>query len=273
MFISDPFQFGFDWLFVLPPTSVHRYLAFDSNPVDRAVLRHQLAAHSSLICSGEAGTIADARHLLAEAEYDVVFLDTELLGVGTFELLPHLRPGARFVFVSRHQSQVIRAFEVNALDFLLKPVPSARLANTLRRLEPEPLLDRPAAIDLDDDTMGAGARRLRSEDVLRVRAGHAFRFAPVRQIVLISAQDNYSEVRFVSGPRTMIRRTMKFWENTLPDQLFLRVHRTQIVNLGHLTTCRRHREGHALLGLEGLPEPVTASRHRWNAIRSRLRIS
>lgn len=250
-----------------------RYLSFESNLVDRAVLRHQLAAHSSLVCVGEAGTIASARDLLAEADYDVVFLDTDLHGVGTFELLPHLRPGARFVFVSRTQSQVVRAFEVNALDFLLKPVAVARLANTLRRLEPEPTVRRPAPLDLDAEPMGASARRLKAGDVLRVRSGHAYRFAPVQQIVLIRAQDNYSEVRFVSGPRTMIRRTMKFWENTLPEELFLRIHRTQIVNLGHLTTCRRHRDGHALLGLEGVSDPVTASRHRWTEIRSRLRIS
>jgi two-component system LytT family response regulator len=249
-----------------------RYLVFDSNPSERAALRLRLAAYPGMVCAGEAATPTEARHLLASVAYELVFLDTELAGRPTFELLPDLNPEARFVFVTRTQLHVIRAFEVNALDYLLKPVPAARLANTLRRVDPAPTPSRPP-FDPSEAPFDSASKRLSPDDVLRVRTGHGFRFAPVRQIVRIQAQDNYSEVQLLSGPRALIRRTMKFWEQALPEDLFLRVHRTQIVNLSHLTTCRRNRRGHTLIGLDGLSTPLTASRHRWTEIRNRLKIS
>ena len=108
------------------------------------------------------------------------------------------------------------------------------------------------------------------EDRLYLREGLRARFAGVNEVSLISARDNYSEVRLIDGEKSFMRKSLKSWEDTLPASHFMRVHRTQIVNLAHVRRYERDRDEHTLLEVEGVPEPVSASRHRWSEIQEQL---
>ncbi|NUQ01893.1 MAG: response regulator [Armatimonadetes bacterium] len=108
-------------------------LLIDDEATARADLRTALAAHPDVAIVGEAATLRSARTLLARPDYDLVLLDVQLIGGNAFELVPDVRPGARIVFITAHDDYAIRAFEINALDYLLKPVMPARLAEALRR--------------------------------------------------------------------------------------------------------------------------------------------
>ena len=92
----------------------------------RRDLRTLLAAHPAIEIVGEAALFAQARTLLREAVYDLVFLDVQLIGGLGFDLVPDVRPEARIIFVTAHDRFALRAFEVNALDYLLKPLNAAR---------------------------------------------------------------------------------------------------------------------------------------------------
>src|SRR5690349_1361123 len=116
---------------------MYRALIIDDELAAREELRSLLAEHPAVVITGEAGTMNNARALLAAGDYDLVFLDIQLLGGLGFDLVPHVREQAKIVFVSAHDGYAIRAFEVNALDYLLKPATPARLAATLRRLDGE----------------------------------------------------------------------------------------------------------------------------------------
>ena len=95
-------------------------LIIDDEPAARDDLRRLLAAHAEITVAGEAGRFAAAEELLRTADYDLVFLDVELRGGTGFDLLPHVRPEAWIIFVTAHSHYAVRAFEVNALDFLMK---------------------------------------------------------------------------------------------------------------------------------------------------------
>ncbi len=235
-----------------------RALLIEDEPSARADLRAKLAAHPEVTVVGEAATLRAARALLARDDYDLVFLDVQLIGGDSFELVPDVRPGARVVFATAHDRYALRAFEINALDYLLKPVDPARLAEALRRLP------RPA--EAGEPETG----ELRPDDVVYLRTGTRARFARVEDISVITASDNYSEVVLADGARILLRRSLKTWEETLPGALFMRVHRTQIVNLARVIECRRDGEEHTALLMAGAPEPVAASRHRWSELRDRL---
>src|SRR2546423_10649622 len=112
-----------------------RALLIDDEPPARADLRERLAAHPRVTIVDEAGTLARARALLACDDYDLVFLDIQLRGGSGFDLVPDVRPEARIVFVTAFNDHAVRAFDVNALDYLLKPVQPARLAASLARLD------------------------------------------------------------------------------------------------------------------------------------------
>ncbi len=240
-----------------------RALLIEDETTARADLRTKLVAHPHVHILAEAATVRRARVLLARPDYDVVFLDIQLVGGSGFDLVPDVRPGARIVFVTAYDRYALRAFEINALDYLLKPVAPARLAEALLRLAAAPTVGEPT-VELPSD------RALQPDDKLFLRSGLGARFTPVADISLVTACDNYSEVRLVDGTKVFLRKSLKAWEDTLPKTHFMRVHRTQIVNLARITRYERNSDEHTLLYVEGSPEPVPASRYRWSELRERL---
>lgn len=231
-------------------------LIIDDEKSARADLRAMLAAHPEVAIAGEAATVKAARVLLTSADYTLVFLDIQLLGGSGFDLVPDVRAGARIIFVTAHNDHALRAFEVNALDYLLKPVKAERLARALARVEP------------GDDT--PPGMTLRADDIVHLRSGSVARFAPVGDLTMIEAEENYSLVRLVDGTSILVRRSLKAWEDILPATHFLRVHRTAIVNLTRLVGYRRDGAKSITLQVLGLAAPVSVGRLYWPALKMKL---
>ena len=241
-----------------------RALLIDDEAHARADLRAHFAdSHPAVTVVGEAATIRSARALLHGADYNLVFLDVQIIGGESFELVPDIRPPAKVIFVTGHDRFALRAFEVNALDYLLKPIDADRLAESLRRVAA-------ARSFAAGDETSAPALPLRLTDAVYLRSGLRARFAPVAEISLIVAAENYSEVLLKNGARVFLRRSLKAWEELLPSTHFARVHRTQIANLAHVVSYERDGDEHTRLILTGVPEAVVASRRLWSDIRVRL---
>lgn len=237
-------------------------LLIEDETTARLDLRNKLALHPDVTILAEAATVRSAREILARQDYDLVFLDIQLVGGSGFDVVPDVRPGARIIFVTAYDTHALRAFEVNALDYLLKPVLPVRLAEALRRLGPAPA----------EETEIPAGPALRLDDTVYLRAGLRARFTPVSEISLIAARDNYSEVQLVDGTKIFLRKSLKAWEETLPAPHFMRVHRTQIVNLARVIRYQRDGDERTLLYVAGAPEPVSASRYRWRELRQRLKV-
>lgn len=243
----------------------------DDEPEARADLRALLQPHAAGVqVVAEAETLDAAEALLARDDYDLVFLDVQLRGGTGFDLVPRVRPEARVVFVTAHDAYALRAFEVNALDYLLKPIAPERLAASLERVAAH------FAHSASPDKGIAGAEGelaagpLRPGDTVFLRSGGHGRFVRLSGISAIEADENYSVACLADGARLMLRRTLKSWEDVLPESLFMRVHRTAIVNLGCVVRFERDREERTLLFLEGMAEPVNASRKLWPELQGRL---
>lgn len=242
-----------------------RALIIDDEPHARADLRTQLAAHPDVVIVGESGTADDARTLLAgPAAYDLVFLDVQLLGANGFDLVPHVRPEARIVFVTAYNRFALRAFEVNALDYLRKPVRVARLAETLARLQPR-LAGQPEA------PAPTASPPLTVQDLVAVKTGPgARRFVALSELVLVMADDNYSQLILASGESVLVRETLAAWETRLPASHFMRVHRRSIVNLTRIRGYAHQDDETTVLQLANFREPVRARRARWPLVSERL---
>lgn len=240
---------------------MNRALLIDDEPPACAALRAMLAEHPQVTVVGEAGTMDEARARLAQADYDLVFLDIQLRGGTGFDLVPHVRPGARIIFVTAYDAHALRAFEVNAVDYLMKPVAPDRLARTLQRLEPG-----------HSGAPFPGVRPLGLDDrvLLKLGAGTE-RFVRLGDIRYVSSSENYSEIAVgTAGERVLTRKTMKAWEEILPAEIFVRVHRQMIVNTQHVLRLDRASEATSRLYLDAVPEPVTASYRYLAALRERL---
>jgi two-component system LytT family response regulator len=197
-------------------TTLRRALLIDDEPLSRLELRRLLRAHPAIEVVGEVGTLSDARARLSVHDYDLVFLDIQLRGGNGFELLDSIAPTAQIVFVTAYDRFALRAFEVNALDYLLKPVGAARLAATLTRLEES----RPAggaapALASTLPLAAEGEHALTMEDRVFVRSGASTRMLAVASICAIRSCENYTELFLSGGDVVMVLRTLKSWEQAL----------------------------------------------------------
>jgi two-component system LytT family response regulator len=241
-------------------TSPSRHaVIIDDEPAARDDLRRMIAMHADVAIVAEAGRMDEAQRALARDNYDLVFLDVQLRGGFGFDLVPQVRPGARIIFVTAHDQYALRAFAVNALDYLLKPVEPARLAESLRRLESNSVTASPPPTLTRTDT------------VLLKTASDAARFVRLGEIAVIFSAENYTELRLVSGDKFIARRPLKAWEEQLPPEDFMRVHRTAVVNLHALRRATHQDREVTHLWLENArDQPVRARRELWPEIERRL---
>lgn len=238
-----------------------RALIIDDETPARTDLRNSLRAHPEVTIVGEAGLLDDARGLLRSAAYDLVFLDVQLLGGTGFDLVPDVQPEARIIFVTAHDEFAVRAFEVNALDYLTKPVRVGRLAETIRRLlSPS---HAPFAPDADGTLSFA--------DLVAVKTGlGARRLVRVADLAVLTSEDNYTLLTLTSGDHFLVRQTLGSWDERLPASHFMRVHRRAIVNLTLVEGYEHRNEEIMTIRLATLDEPVRARREHCAELCSRL---
>ncbi len=238
-----------------------RVLLIDDEPGARAELRWHLESHPGYVVAGEAATFDEAVALLRSAAYDLVLLDIQLVGGTGFDAVPAIAPTARVIFVTAFDQHALRAFEVNALDYLLKPVSSARFAAALARYAAAP-----AAA-----TRAAAPNPLRLDDriLLRLDSAHE-RFVGLADIRSIASCENYTEVLLVSGEKLLVRRTMKAWDDILPPEHFGRVHRTVIVALAQIERIVRLNRAALEVHLRGQRDPLPVSYRLVADLRAKL---
>jgi len=224
-----------------------RALVVDDERLARVELRTLLAAHPQIDATAEAADLNAAVAAMAGQAFDLVFLDIQL-GTGTgFDLLPSIGASCRIVFVTAHDAYAIRAFEVNALDYLLKPVHPDRLASTIARIE------RP------DPTPNA-VHRLTTDGVAFLRSGTSAGFVKVGSIACILAEGDYSRVVTIDGRETLVLRSLAEWEARLPVETFVRIHRSAIANSAVVARTTRGRDGRWRLHIPALAQPLVVSR-------------
>jgi two-component system LytT family response regulator len=246
-----------------------RVLILDDHAASRRALQTLLAEQPGVVLVGATGNPYAARALLDTAEYNLVFLATEIAGDSGFELMARVRAGAGVILMAVHLHDASRAFEVNAIDFLVKPVRPERLAQTLARaLRRLPHVRRRREDARSASKPSAGARGITGQ--VSLTSGKGGRFTAIGNISAILAQENYTSVLLADGRRVLVRRSLKAWADLLCARTFVRVHRTTLINLARVTRYERAGPKTILLHLAGRAEPIRASQRAWSGLRVRL---
>lgn len=230
-----------------------RALVIDDDVIARVYLCHLLHAQAGVAVVGEAATAAEARALLQRVACDILFLNVALGDGSGFALMDDVPAGTRVVFTSTHGDGALQAFEVNALDYLVKPITPTRLAQSLGRHLPQV---SPAGLSI--------------EDVVPLRDGARSRLTRIGDICVIEAEENYSRVHLRDGTCMMVRRPLKGWAALLPAAQFLRVHRTGIVNLTQIKSYTRDPSGSVSLEVPPLATRIPVGRTHWAELRALL---
>lgn len=232
-----------------------RTIIIDDSPRSRSTLRRLLAAHAEIKIVGEAGNVADARdRLLAQIEYDLVLLDIQLIGGSGFDLVPHISPTARIIFATAFEEHAVRAFEINALDYMLKPITAERLATALQRIDGQP-------------SSPVDSQQPMATDSLFVPSTKGSRFIALPDLTVITAEQNYTRIDLADGSHHLVQRTMKEWEELLPPDTFARIHRQFLINLRRVTGVTHDLIGRPQVYLSGYPDPLRPSRRQWAEVR------
>jgi len=229
---------------------VDRFTAIlvDDERLARKELRSMLAEHEIIDVVGEAETVAQAAELVRAKKPDVVFLDIQLPGETGFDLLEKISPACRIIFVTAFDAYAIRAFEVNALDYLLKPINPARLGQAIERLM------------IHDSASVAPVRALEYEDRLFIEVDEHSRFLKVSDIIVISAMGDYSQIFSCDGQKSLVLKPLKDWEERLPAKHFTRIHRSTIINVDYVERVESWFNRSYRIHIREIPEPLVMSR-------------
>ncbi len=209
-----------------------RILVVDDEPPARARLRALLAREEGVELLGECENGADAIAAIERDAPDLVFLDVEMPGLDGFHVIEALDIARlpAIVFVSAFDGYAVRAFDVNAVDYLLKPVGRERFRTALARARERLALGDSSAPDARLLALVAELRAARARhERLAVRHERRVQFVKVGDVDWIEAAANYVRLHSRSGVY-VLRESMKSMEARLPADSFLRIHRSTIVN-------------------------------------------
>jgi two-component system, LytTR family, response regulator len=234
-------------------------LIVDDERLARNELRRLLGRHPEIEIVGEAASAVQARQALEDLDPDLLFLDVQMPGETGFDLLASLDCVPLVVFTTAYDEYALRAFEVNALDYLVKPVEPRRLASTVSRLlaRAAPAAGEPAEAD--------GPRPLSERHRVFVSEGERCWLVELGQIRLFEAAGNATRV-FFGKEKPLINRPLNQLQERLDGRVFFRANRRQIVNVRAVRGIRPWFGGRLLAEIEGGQE-VTLSRRRARAFR------
>lgn len=196
-------------------------LIIDDERLARQELRNLLAEHKDVEVIGEAQNADDAKEKISSMNPDVIFLDIQMPGKTGLELIEEISVLPEVIFVTAYDEYALRAFEVNALDYLLKPVQPARLAEAVKKLiarEEKETVRKEVSTPFNDD------------DQVFVKDGEKCWFVKLSNIRLFESEGNYVRVYF-DNFRPLILRSLNNLDQRLNPKTFFRASRKHIINL------------------------------------------
>jgi len=222
------------------PANRIRAAIVDDEPPARALLRMLLAAQADVEIVGESTNGIEAVSMLRREEPDLLFLDVQMPGGSAFDVLQSLNPERlpATIFVTAHDSYAVKAFEVCAIDYLLKPFDRERFDRALDRARQTLATGRQREIRKAILDLLRERERPARKQRISVADGDRIHFLALEEILWIEAQGNYVQLHTSKGAH-LLRETMTSVERRLDPDRFLRIHRSTIVNADHIQELQR----------------------------------
>lgn len=221
-----------------------RVIIIDDERLARNELKKLLAEYPEIEIIDEAANVDEGIQKIEALNPDLIFLDIQMPGKTGFDLLRELNRTPEVIFTTAYDEYALRAFEVNALDYLLKPIEPKRLADAIHKLEEEEELIQ------GEDTVTSNRSLLNENDQVFVKDGERCWFVKLGDIRLFESVGNYAKVYF--GPnKPLILKSLNALEERLDEKVFFRANRKHIVNLRMIEKVEPYFNGGLLLEIHG----------------------
>jgi len=229
----------------------------DDERLARVNLKKLLEPHPEIEIVGETGSCIGAIELINLHNPGLIFLDIQLSGETGFDLLELIDNSIKIIFVTAYDEYAMRAFEVNAIDYLLKPVNPERLNASIER------------VITREKTQKSAAKSYEYSDSIYVHLNnYASRFIKISSITFIEPVGNYSKIVTIEGKHCLVLKTLKQWQEELPDNNFVRIHRSSIVNIEHVDHIEKKSNTCHRAFLKNISEPLEVSRRYAKKLKS-----
>ena len=228
-------------------------IIIDDERLARNELKKLVLAHPEIEIIDEASNVDEGVDKIELMQPDLIFLDIQMPGKTGFDLLTELERAPKVIFTTAYDEYALKAFEVNALDYLLKPIEPKRLADAITKL----------VYELEKEKMGDPAfsrGTLTEHDQVFVKDGERCWFVKLNEIRLFESVGNYAKV-FFSTNKPLILKSLNALEDRLDSRVFFRANRKHIINLRWIEKIEPYFNGGLLVELKG-GEKIEVSRRQ-----------
>jgi len=236
----------------------YKSIIIDDERLARKELISMLKDFKQIEVIGEAEDVPSAIKLINSSNPQILFLDIQMPGKSGFDLLNELKIDSHIIFVTAFDEYAIRAFEVNALDYLLKPITHERLKKAIDR------------IGESEDSKSIVLNKLNYEDRLLISIDSHLQFLKINSLISINSAGDYSEIHCTNGQKGLTNKSMKEWEQRLPDNYFCRIHRSTIINMEFVDKMEEWFNYSYRVFLKGITEPYLISRRYVSKLKEKL---
>lgn len=228
-------------------------IIIDDERLARNELKKLLQDHADIEVIEEAANVDDGIEKIETLNPDLIFLDIQMPGKTGFDLLAEVEKAPKVIFTTAYDEYAIKAFEVNALDYLLKPIEPKRLADAIQKLQAEIFKEN---IGLN----GVNRGPLTEYDQVFVKDGERCWFVKLGEIRLFESVGNYAKV-FFGTQKPLILKSLNALEERLDDRMFFRANRKHIINLRWIEKIEPYFNGGLIVDLKG-GEKIEVSRRQ-----------
>jgi len=233
---------------------MHKAIIIDDERLARNELKKLLSDFPEIEVIGEAANAAEGIEKIESLSPDLIFLDIQMPGKTGFDMLMELERAPHVIFTTAYDEFALKAFEVNALDYLMKPVEPKRLADALHKLQLAEEKEMAAAM------AGVSRGMLSENDQVFVKDGERCWFVKLGEVRLFESVGNYAKVYFGTN-KPLILKSLNALEDRLDERIFFRANRKHIVNMRLIDKVEPYFNGGLLLDLKA-GEKIEVSRRQ-----------
>lgn len=247
-----------------------RAILVDDVELMRITLKKVLEQFPHIELIGEASDFDSAKELINGTKPDLVFLDIDLNGLTSIDLLSQVNHVPKIIFITSHPDFAIKAFELNAIDYILKPISTERMKKAIERLtNDEPT---PKQAEVDANALTENNERFEADQIILLSFDNKMNFIKVKDINYIEAFGNSTKIFLNDGKLSITYNSIKNWDNKLPQDTFIQIHRSTIANLMNVVKIEKWTNDTGRLYLKGIDKPFEISRSYFFQIKKKYKI-
>jgi Response regulator of the LytR/AlgR family len=229
-------------------------IIIDDEPLSREIIKAYLKAFPEIEVAQECGDGFEGVKAIQQHQPDLLFLDIQMPKITGFEMLELIDQKPAVIFITAYDAFAIKAFEANAVDYLLKPVAEERFRTAILKWKSNLTPTSPEPVERVLSTMGSAAAQ---QGRVVVKTGNKVKIIPVHEILYLEADDDFVKITTAEG-QFLKNKTMQFFEETLDPALFVRVHRSYILHIQQITRIDPYqKETHMAVLRDGKQIPVS----------------